>query len=240
MDVSNASLASAAKQSALANFGCRIRDARHNIGLTQQEVAARLMVSTQTIRNWESGRYEPTRETIDALAALYQIPADTLRPGHTDVGTQAPPSGPNKRIDVDPGVLANARKQSGLSQDWAAQRAGISLATLRRYERGKARPTRSILRRLALLYGKPSTWPDPNSTDDAGLPEPPHMDHVLRTYLKVQPDLTNDSRSSISEFILFTHQRQMCRTQGPDACPQAQQVASFAHDHRDQLYLLPG
>ena len=45
MGTSNESLVSAAKQSALTNFGYRLRNTRQNIGLTQQEVAARLKVS---------------------------------------------------------------------------------------------------------------------------------------------------------------------------------------------------
>ena len=209
MDKSPNNFASAARHSALRNLGCRLRNARQNTGLTQQEVATRLNVSTQTIRNWESGRYEPTRESTDALAGLYSIPFDALRPVHAQY--QIPTDSPNQRIDLDPSLLVAARKDAGLSQAYTAQCAGISLAAIRRYEHRKARPTRSTLRRLALLYGKPTSWLDPYATGDAEDPEPPHMDDVLRAYLKVQPDLTTASVNAISDFILFTHQRQMSR-----------------------------
>ena len=44
---------------------------RRKLGLSQEQMAARLGVSTTTVRNWEHGRREPTglyRKALEALA----------------------------------------------------------------------------------------------------------------------------------------------------------------------------
>ena len=40
-------------------FATDLKQARQAAGLTQAELSARLQVSPQTLRNWESGRTEP-------------------------------------------------------------------------------------------------------------------------------------------------------------------------------------
>ena len=212
METATRSVASAAKQKALTGLGMRLRAARENTGLTQQEVAERIEVSTQSVRNWEAGRHEPTQEIIAVLSSPYCV-----RP--QELGTGAPVShdgtllrNPNQRVEVDQQLLVQARGEAKLPQSKAAELAGIRIASLRKYERGKARPTRATLMRLAIAYGKPVCWEDPEPPPiETAAMEPPHMDDARRAYLKVQPDLSGASVSAIADFILFTHQRQMSR-----------------------------
>ena len=79
---------------------------------------------------------------------------------------------------------------------------------MRRYEQGKARPTRSALRRLALIYGKPPTRLDPGCPHETAIVGPSHMDSVLRIYLKLKPDFNAESTIAITKFILFALQHQ--------------------------------
>ena len=205
-------VASTAKQNALTKLGMRLRAAREDTGLTQQAVAERLEVTGQTVSNWEAGRHEPSGENMAMLAALYCV-------HQLELGADAPtvPAGiilrnPNQRVGVDPQLLVEARKQAGLPQSRAADRAGIRVQVLRNYEHGKARPTRATLRRLAIAYGKPASWGDPEPLPgEIAAAELPRMDEALRAYLKVQPDLTGESVGVIADFILFTHQRQLSR-----------------------------
>ena len=211
MGTVNRNVASTAKQNALTSLGMRLRAARENTGLTQQAVAERLDVTAQTVRNWEAGRHEPTQEAIARLASLYSIQSRELR---TEVPTPhdgAPVSNPHQRVRVAPQLLVQARRDAGLPQAKAAEQAGINTSSLRRYEHGKARPTKATLRRLALAYGKPPHWPDPEPPIETAAAEPPHMDEALRTYLRIQPDLDEESVSVIASFILFIHQQQMRR-----------------------------
>lgn len=106
---------------------------------------------------------------------------------------------------VEPHLIANAREDSGLTLTQAAERSGVSTARIRRYEHGKVRPTKTTMRRLALIYGQPSSWLAPDGADNTAVPETPHMDEAMRMYVLAQPDLTPRSVAAIADFILFTH-----------------------------------
>ena len=73
---SDRNVAMAAKQAALKAFGTRLQEARSNTSLTQEDVADKLTVSTQTVRNWEAGRTEPSRSDKERLASLYNKPVE--------------------------------------------------------------------------------------------------------------------------------------------------------------------
>ena len=73
---SDRNVAMAAKQAALKAFGARLQEARNNTSLTQEDVADKLTVSTQTVRNWEAGRTEPSRSDKERLASLYNKPVE--------------------------------------------------------------------------------------------------------------------------------------------------------------------
>jgi len=52
--------------------------ARVNAGMTQEDVAARMHVSKNTVINWEKGKVSPAFATLQALSALYRIPIDNI------------------------------------------------------------------------------------------------------------------------------------------------------------------
>ena len=211
METASRVVASAAKRKALAELGKRLQAARENTGLTQRAVADRLGLSAQTIRNWEAGRHEPAQGDIENLASLYCVQSQQLREGSLPPGIKVRQRDTEQRVRVNPELLVQAREDAGLPQAKAAEQAGINTSSLRRYEHGKARPTKATLRRLALAYGKPPYWPDPEPPIENSAAEPSHMDDALRAYLKVQPDLDEESVSLIAGFILFAHQRLMRR-----------------------------
>lgn len=59
----------------------KLKDARANAGLTQEQVAEKIMVSRQTISNWENGKSLPDIISILNLSDLYQISIDDLLKG---------------------------------------------------------------------------------------------------------------------------------------------------------------
>lgn len=61
----------------------RLKDARVKAGLTQEQVAEKVMVSRQTISNWENGKSLPDIISIMSLSDLYQISLDELLKGDT-------------------------------------------------------------------------------------------------------------------------------------------------------------
>ena len=56
----------------------RLRELRNESGLTQNEIAAKLGVSGQTILNWENGIYEPKINQLIQLADLFNVTVDYL------------------------------------------------------------------------------------------------------------------------------------------------------------------
>jgi transcriptional regulator with XRE-family HTH domain len=83
---------------------------------------------------------------------------------------------PAKRTQTDqpagagfPGRLAVLRKEHGMTQQTLAERVGIHVVQLRRYESGASQPTLDVIRHLAialsvsadlLLFGKDERGPD--------------------------------------------------------------------------------
>lgn len=61
----------------------KLKEARANAGLTQEQVAEKIMVSRQTISNWENGKSLPDIISIMNLSDLYQISLDELLKGDT-------------------------------------------------------------------------------------------------------------------------------------------------------------
>lgn len=56
----------------------RLKEARNNKGLKQQEVADQLGIKANTISNWERGRTEPDIDTFVKLCRIYQIDCAAL------------------------------------------------------------------------------------------------------------------------------------------------------------------
>ena len=59
----------------------RLKEARQNIGMTQDQVAERIMVSRVTISNWENGKSLPDVVSLISLSDLYSISLDDLLKG---------------------------------------------------------------------------------------------------------------------------------------------------------------
>ena len=59
----------------------KLKDARVKPGLTQEQVAEKIMVSRQTISNWENGKSLPDIVSVMNMSDLYQISLDELLKG---------------------------------------------------------------------------------------------------------------------------------------------------------------
>ena len=63
------------------DVGSSIKELRLARGLTQEELAATLYVSRQTISHWESNRTTPDAQSLVMMGALFEVPVDTLVKG---------------------------------------------------------------------------------------------------------------------------------------------------------------
>ena len=224
METIDRNVASTAKQAALKALGIRLRIARTNAGLSQKAVAGHIDVSTQTVRNWEVGRHEPSGQAINTLAALYRVPMQQLQQHTAGADALGGPNGLYQDVDVEPLRLKTARRASGLTQAQVASRAGLTISSVRRYERGTAVPSDKTLNRLALIYRKPARWFISNRAGcgsgdtfrQLALP----MDEATSAYALVHPELSEDSVRTIADFIMFVYQQQVDRSKEQDTCAQ--------------------
>ncbi|MCI8293287.1 MAG: helix-turn-helix transcriptional regulator [Hespellia sp.] len=63
------------------NIGSMLKNARIRSGLTQERVAEELLVSRQTISNWENEKTYPDIMSVIKLSDLYEISLDELLKG---------------------------------------------------------------------------------------------------------------------------------------------------------------
>lgn len=67
----------------LAGLGERLRRAREEAELTQDEAAQEIGTTTRSIRRFERGEYEPSMTQLAALAVLYEVSSDSILYGDT-------------------------------------------------------------------------------------------------------------------------------------------------------------
>ncbi|MBR4627027.1 MAG: helix-turn-helix transcriptional regulator [Ruminococcus sp.] len=59
-------------------FSEKLRKARNNAGLSQEQLAEKLCVSRQAVTKWETGKGMPDIENIRAISALLNVSIDEL------------------------------------------------------------------------------------------------------------------------------------------------------------------
>ena len=69
------------------SLGEKLRIARKNASLRQDDTAAYLGVQRQSVSQWERGANGPSRENLEKLAKLYNVDIDYLRQDTTTLGT---------------------------------------------------------------------------------------------------------------------------------------------------------
>jgi transcriptional regulator with XRE-family HTH domain len=65
------------------DIGSRIRQLRVAYpkgALSQEALAAKLKVASNTVSRWETGKYKPTPKDLDSLARFFSVPITTFFP----------------------------------------------------------------------------------------------------------------------------------------------------------------
>lgn len=65
---------------------------------------------------------------------------------------------PNTSSNASPDRLRRARQESGYTQEQVAERVGLTLNSISRYETGNASPSQVALNMLGVIYGKSIQW----------------------------------------------------------------------------------
>ena len=70
-------------------IGERIKELRTKKGIYQKDLAQKLQIATSTVAMWETGKREPSLETVRMIADVFGVSVDSLL---RDCGGQAPPN----------------------------------------------------------------------------------------------------------------------------------------------------
>jgi transcriptional regulator with XRE-family HTH domain len=106
-------------------LGQWVRSRRLDLGLEQAEAATRLGVHIETLKNWESGRLQPTVPVVPRIIEFL---------GHN----------PLPRPATFPEFLAYHRKRLGLHQGGLAKLIGVNANTVWRWETGYLPPANTV------------------------------------------------------------------------------------------------
>ena len=120
-------------------FGARLKALRKKAGLTQEELADVLGISYMTVRRWEAGKASPRVEDIPSIAQALGVPEADLLDTNASI-----PFGAN---------LKALRRKAGLTQSQLADKIGVSLLTLFRWEKDERQPRMSEIKALAKALG---------------------------------------------------------------------------------------
>ena len=116
------------------NIGDKIRALRKQAGITQEELGDLLSVSYMTVRRWEAGKVVPRLDEIKALANALKVQEQDFLSDNTEAFHLK---------------LRELRKKAGLNQTQLAEKIGVSLLTLFRWEKGERQPRVEDIRKLA-------------------------------------------------------------------------------------------
>lgn len=102
-------------------LGEKLTQARKAAGLTQADVAARLVVSRQAVSRWESGQSKPSTERLLALGELYGMSIDQLlNTGNVEAPAVETVSAPPEAEPTEPAIPKTRRTRAWLKYVAAA------------------------------------------------------------------------------------------------------------------------
>lgn len=67
------------------NIGTQIKKYRNGMGLSQEDLAAKIFVSRQTVSNWENNKNYPDIHSLLLLGSLFNVSLDNLIKGDIDI-----------------------------------------------------------------------------------------------------------------------------------------------------------
>ncbi|HJQ40082.1 MAG TPA: helix-turn-helix domain-containing protein [Thermoanaerobaculia bacterium] len=120
----------------LAHIATNVRTIREQRGLSREQLAASTDLDTQMIKRIESGRANPALTVLSRLAAAMAISLSLIVGGADAETIEAETIEPETVGET----LVLLRKEKHMSQRRLAQRTGLRMATLRRYESGETDP----------------------------------------------------------------------------------------------------
>lgn len=112
----------------MADIATQIKQLRLNAKMTQKELATRLGVSQNAVFNWENGKREPSAETIEKIAFIFDVLPEQI------MGWDREYAEIGAKIDAITEIADEARRGERALSDEQARRALSFVANLMREE----------------------------------------------------------------------------------------------------------
>ena len=144
-------------------MGTRIRTRRTALGLTQEDLAAKLGLQTSAIAKYESGRVVNIKQSTlfrmaDVLGCSPSFLAGWDSEATSDSNSLLGNGVTSKAVNLFRVRFEQALSMSGIKPSALAQRTGISQATLSQYRSGYSTPRKARLLALAQALGVSAAW----------------------------------------------------------------------------------
>lgn len=124
---------------------------RINSGLSFTQLSNVLGVDRSTIMRYESGSRNPSRGVLEKMATFFKVPIEDIVNGFPKGDSQQSIK-PYADFETRTMYLRKIREQMGLTTKEVAERVGITLTTLNRYEREERRLPVSMAISLGRVY----------------------------------------------------------------------------------------
>ena len=133
-------------------IGKRMKQVRIKTGISQKEMAIRLGISCSSYSNYENEYREPSINLIYSFCKEVNMTIDEL------IRMEFMTVDKNFKMNINTGKqIKEARVKAKLTQEKLAQKAGISVFTLQKYELGDRNPKIESLQKIANDFGIPIT-----------------------------------------------------------------------------------
>jgi transcriptional regulator with XRE-family HTH domain len=128
---------------------------RINSGLSFTQLSEVLGVDRSTIMRYESGNRNPSRGVLEKMAAFFKVPIEDIINGFPNSEEQIPRA--YAEFETRTMYLRKLREIAGLTTAEVAERVGVTLTTLNRYEREERRLPASMAISLSRVYKVPAS-----------------------------------------------------------------------------------
>jgi len=125
-------------------ISCQILNLRHKLGMSQEELAGCLGVSTKTIYRWETNKSIPN---ANAIATILQMAKDNRV---YDIANAIAATNKQSNLYQHPQNtdIVNLRLSLRKTQAELAEILSVSIKTIQRWERGKTKPSQFYLKQI--------------------------------------------------------------------------------------------
>ncbi|MEW6227487.1 MAG: helix-turn-helix transcriptional regulator [Bacillota bacterium] len=190
----------------MSTLGDRIKTLRSAKDLTQEDLARQLCVNRATLANWEINRTDPDYDSLQQLAKFFGVSTDYLL-GLSDDPT---PVSAIDNVATAARRLKAIRDSRAMSQRELADRLGISVLELARYESAIEKPPDDLTDKLAELFEVDRRY-------FTGEIDQVEIEKLLgETWFRAPAKLTLEERQSVEDYIAFIIARRQKKQEKED------------------------